>query len=67
MAQGQVIVSINGEDMKGKAVQDVMDELHVRPAHLPHACGHNHSKNGLEFKPPPTATPCVWRSTLIVQ
>lgn len=35
MAQGQVIVSINDEDMSGKGVQDVMEELHVRRARPP--------------------------------
>ena len=50
MARGQIILTINGEDMKGKHVQEVMDELHVRHAHPHRASAHNHSKHGLEFE-----------------
>jgi hypothetical protein len=30
MAQGQIVVSIDGEDMAGKGVQEVVEALHVR-------------------------------------
>lgn len=68
MAQGQVIVSINDEDMSGKGVQDVMEELHVRRARPPtrsiQAC---HDLMPVDVRQRDTATVLCCRSMPIGQ